>query len=83
MKKMIDLKSLALGALLGASVVLSVAALPHGASRPEYKQVTGDLSDQQLDDYAREGWVVDDVEKGRHVDSSRWHYYLLKRPKND
>ena len=45
----------------------------------EYKQVYAHLSDQQLNDYARQGWLVDQVVKGRPEGGNEWVYFLLKR----
>lgn len=47
----------------------------------EYKQVNGPQSDQQLNDYARQGWTVDQVSKALRSDNHEWHYFLLKRPR--
>ena len=44
----------------------------------EYKQVYANLSDQQLNDYAKQGWHVDQIIKGRET-GSEWVYILLKR----
>ena len=45
----------------------------------EYKQIDAHLSDQQLNDYARQGWLVDQVVKGRTAQNNEWVYILLKR----
>jgi hypothetical protein len=44
----------------------------------EYKQVYAHLSDQRLNDYAKEGWLVDQLVKGRDQ-GHEWVYILLKR----
>ena len=62
MNNKIDIKSMAVGAFLGAVIVFSVAAGTTGDSTVwEYKTLqtyaSGDL-DKQLNDLGREGWDV-------------------------
>jgi len=57
MKNKINIKSLVLGAALGAVVVFSVgAATEH--KKPEYRQLPTQLNDQSLNKLADEGWTV-------------------------
>ena len=37
------------------------------------------LSDQELNDYAKQGWLVDQIVKGRTEQNNEWVYFLLKR----
>ncbi len=50
----------------------------HQEAAWEYKQIYAHLSDRQLNDYAKQGWLVDQIVKGREQ-SSEWVYILLKR----
>jgi hypothetical protein len=52
---------------------------PHTNTGWEYKQVYAHLSDQQLNDYAKQGWLVDQLVKGRSDQGNEWVYILLKR----
>ena len=74
----------------GFAIVLAFGLLLAGGQAPpqaaprvilEYKQVNGTQSDQQLNDYARQGWTVDQVCKALRSDNHEWHYFLLKRPR--
>ena len=50
----------------------------HQEATWEYKQIYAHLSDRQLNDYAKQGWLVDQIVKGREQ-SSEWVYILLKK----
>ena len=65
MKNMFEIKSLVVGALLGAAVIFTVAAAT-GKPTWDYKIIAGRLGQtgrpplaQQLDQAAAEGWDVD------------------------
>jgi hypothetical protein len=75
MKNKINIKSLILGAALGAVVVFSLgAATDHKKS--EYRQLPTQLSDESLNKLADEGWTV--VCTGT---SQGGGFYLLTRTK--
>jgi hypothetical protein len=77
MKNKINIKSLVLGAVLGAAVVFSVGA-GTGLLRQkwEYRQVTTQQSDENLNKLGDEGWTV--VCTGT---SRIGAFYVLKREK--
>ena len=71
--------------LIAGSAAVLCAVLLCGCHTPpkstawEYKQIDAHLSDQQLNDYAKQGWLVDQVVKGRTAQNNEWVYILLKR----
>ena len=75
MKKIINIKSLVFGAVLGATVVFSLGAAT-GQKRLEYRQVATQQSDESLNKLADEGWTV--VCTGT---SQNGGFYILTRPK--
>ena len=68
-------------ALLGllCAAALSGCHTPHREAAWEYKQIYSQLGDNQLSAYAKEGWQVHQVLKGRDPAGSEWTYVLLKR----
>jgi hypothetical protein len=57
MKNKINIKSLFLGAVVGAAVVFSLGAAT-GQRKPEYRHVPTQQSDVSLNKLADEGWTV-------------------------
>jgi hypothetical protein len=57
MKNKINIKSLLLGVVLGAVVVLSIGAAT-GQKKVEYRHVATQVSDGSLNKLADEGWTV-------------------------
>ena len=75
MKNKINIKSLVVGAALGAAVVFSLGAATTG-KKSEYRQVPTQQSDESLNKMAEEGWTV--VCTGT---SQNGGFYLLTRTK--
>jgi len=75
MKNKINIKSLVLGAALGAAVVFSLGAAT-GGKKSEYRQVAIQQSDENLNKLADEGWTV--VCTGT---SQNGGFYVLTRTK--
>ncbi len=74
MKNKLNIKSLVLGAALGAAVVFSLgAATEH--KKTEYRQVAAQVSDESLTKMADEGWTV--VCTGTSANGG--HFYILSR----
>lgn len=84
MKKPIDLKSLVLGAMLGAAIVFSVAATTNSGARVwEYKVVPGDVFpgqdqlDKAINATVTNGW---DFVSASHL-NEHWAFAVMRREK--
>ena len=75
MKNKINIKSSIFGAVLGAVVVLSLGAVK-GQAKFEYRHVSTQQSDENLNKLADEGWTV--LCTGT---SQNGGFYLLTRPR--
>ena len=78
MKNQINIKSLVLGAALGAAIMFSLGAATV-EKRLEYRQVAWQNSDENLNKLADEGWTV--VCTGSPGSEKRNGFYVLSRPK--
>ena len=76
MKNKINIKSLVLGAALGAGVMFSLGATTEH-KKTEYRQVATQVSDESLNKYGDEGWTV--VCTGTSANGA--HFYVLSRPR--
>ena len=79
--KRIDLKSLALGVLLGAAAVLSIAAVHNSSGQLEFHVVAGAIFEgsfeRNLNKAAATGWKFEQTA----TFTDRYGYAVMSRPK--
>jgi len=80
MKRLIDIKSLILGGLLGAAIIMTVgAATSERTTAWEYKRMPG-VAEGTLNQMAEQGWTVVGYAEYSVANEARTSY-LLKRAK--